>query len=83
MDDRPMRIQSAPTVRASSPRRCSKRDNGRRATRRRSVPELDTTDARALSHALASVARERDARLFEVLPLDADLEGVFRYVVQR
>jgi hypothetical protein len=45
--------------------------------------ELDTNDARALSRALAPLARERDARLFEVRPLDADLEGVFRYLVQR
>ena len=45
--------------------------------------ELDTRDARALAHALAPVARDRGARLFEVHPLDADLEGVFRYVVQR
>ena len=47
------------------------------------VLELDTTDARALSHALAPLARDRGAQLFEVLPLDADLEGVFRYLVQR
>ena len=45
--------------------------------------ELDTADARALARALAPVARERGARLLEVRPLDADLEGVFRYVVQR
>jgi ABC-2 type transport system ATP-binding protein len=45
--------------------------------------ELDTTDARALAHALAPLARERGIRLYEVQPLDADLEGVFRYVVQR
>jgi ABC-2 type transport system ATP-binding protein len=45
--------------------------------------ELDTRDARALAHALAPVARDRGARLYEVHPLDADLEGVFRYVVQR
>ena len=45
--------------------------------------ELDTTDARNLSRALAPVARERDARLYEVLALDADLEGVFRYLVER
>jgi ABC-2 type transport system ATP-binding protein len=47
------------------------------------VLELDTTDARGLSRALAPVARERGARLLEVSPLDADLEGVFRYLVQR
>ena len=45
--------------------------------------ELDTNDARALARALAPVARERQARLYEVRSLDADLEGVFRYVVQR
>ena len=47
------------------------------------VLELDTTDGRALARALAPVARERDARLLEVVSLDADLEGVFRYLVQR
>ena len=47
------------------------------------VLELDTSDARALTHALAPVARDKGARLFEVRSLDADLEGVFRYVVQR
>ncbi len=47
------------------------------------VLELETNDARALAHALAPLARERGARLYEVRPLDADLEGVFRYVVQR
>ena len=45
--------------------------------------ELDTNDARVLARALAPVARDRDARLLEVVPLDADLEGVFRYLVQR
>jgi hypothetical protein len=47
------------------------------------VLELDTSDARELSRALAPVARDRDASLLEILPLDADLEGVFRYLVQR
>jgi ABC-2 type transport system ATP-binding protein len=45
--------------------------------------ELDTADARVLGHVLAPIARERGARLFEVRPLDADLEGVFRYLVGR
>jgi ABC-2 type transport system ATP-binding protein len=45
--------------------------------------ELDTGDARALAHAIAPLARDRGARLLEVRSLDADLEGVFRYVVQR
>jgi ABC-2 type transport system ATP-binding protein len=47
------------------------------------VLELDTTDARGLAQALAPVARERGAGLLEVTPLDADLESVFRYLVQR
>jgi ABC-2 type transport system ATP-binding protein len=47
------------------------------------VLELDTGDARALARAVAPAAREHGATLLEVLPLDADLEGVFRYVVQR
>jgi ABC-2 type transport system ATP-binding protein len=84
MDDRPMRIR----VRTDRPRELAgalleagtavgvRLDRG-------DLLELDTTDARALAHALAPVARDRDARLYEVQPLDADLEGVFRYVVQR
>jgi ABC-2 type transport system ATP-binding protein len=84
MDDRPMRIR----VRTDRPRELAAAllEAGTAVGVRLDgdqVLELDTTDARALAHALASVARERDARLFEVLPLDADLEGVFRYVVQR
>jgi ABC-2 type transport system ATP-binding protein len=84
MDDRPMRIR----VRTDRPRELAgalleagtavgvRLDGG-------DMLELDTTDARALAHALAPVARDRDAHLYEVQPLDADLEGVFRYVVQR
>jgi ABC-2 type transport system ATP-binding protein len=84
MDDRPMRIR----VRTDRPRELAGalleagtavgvRLDGDEAL------EVDTTDARALARALAPVARDRDARLLEVLPLDADLEGVFRYVVER
>jgi ABC-2 type transport system ATP-binding protein len=84
MDDRPLRLR----VRSDRPRELAgallesgvavgaRLDGG-------DVVELDTTDARRLAHALAPLAKERDARLFEVLPLDADLEGVFRYVVER
>jgi ABC-2 type transport system ATP-binding protein len=84
MDDRPMRIR----VRTDRPRELAgalveagtavgvKLDGA-------DVLELDTTDARALAHALAPAARDRGARLLEVRSLDADLEGVFRYVVQR
>jgi ABC-2 type transport system ATP-binding protein len=84
MDDRPLRIR----VRTDRPRELAGalleagtavgvRLDGDEAL------EIDTADARALARALAPVARDRHARLLEVLPLDADLEGVFRYVVER
>jgi ABC-2 type transport system ATP-binding protein len=84
MDDRPMRIH----VRPDRPRELAGAlleagsAVGVRLDGDHGI-EIDTTDARALARALAPVARERGARLFEVRPLDADLEGVFRYVVQR
>jgi ABC-2 type transport system ATP-binding protein len=84
MDDRPMRVR----VRSNRPRQLAgalletgvavgARLNGDE------VLELDTSDARALARALPPLARERRVRLYEVTPLDADLEGVFRYLVQR
>jgi ABC-2 type transport system ATP-binding protein len=84
MDDRPLRVR----VRTDRPRELAgglleagavvgARLDGNEAL------ELDTNDARALARALAPLARERGASLLEVLPLDADLEGVFRYLVQR
>jgi ABC-2 type transport system ATP-binding protein len=84
MDDRPMRVR----VRSDRPRELAGAllEAGLAAGARLDrddILELDTTDARGLSRALAPVARERGARLLEVSPLDADLEGVFRYLVQR
>ena len=84
MDDRPLRIR----VRTDRPRELAGallEGEGTVGVRLEGdgVIEVDTTDARALARALAPVARERGARLYEVHPLDADLEGVFRYVVQR
>jgi ABC-2 type transport system ATP-binding protein len=84
MDDRPMRIR----VRTNRPRELGGAllEAGTAVGVRLDgddVLELDTVDARALARALAPVSRDRGARLFEVHPLDADLEGVFRYVVQR
>jgi ABC-2 type transport system ATP-binding protein len=84
MDDRPLRVR----VRTDRPRELAgglleagtvvgARLDGNEAL------ELDTNDARALARALAPLARERGASLLEVLPLDADLEGVFLYLVQR
>jgi ABC-2 type transport system ATP-binding protein len=84
MDDRPMRIR----IRTDRPRELAGAllEAGTVVGVRLDgdeVLELDTRDARALAHAVAPAARDRNARLFEVHPLDADLEGVFRYVVQR
>jgi len=44
---------------------------------------VDTVDVAAFRRALARVARERSARLREVVPLDDDLDSVFRYLVAR
>ena len=84
MDDRPLRIR----VRTDRPRDLAGALLGSGVLvgvrlGSEDVLELDTTDARALTHALAPTARAIDARLLEVRALDADLEGVFRYVVQR
>jgi ABC-2 type transport system ATP-binding protein len=82
MDDRPLRVH----VRTNRPRELASAliEAGTAVGVRladEEVLELDTTDARALARALAPLARERDASLLEVRSLDADLEGVFRYVV--
>jgi ABC-2 type transport system ATP-binding protein len=84
MDDRPMRIR----IRTNRPRELAAAllEGGSAVGVQLDgdeTLELDTRDPRALAHALAPVARDRDASLYEVHPLDADLEGVFRYVVQR
>ncbi len=84
MDDRPVRVR----VRSDRPRQLAA------ALLEREVAvgarlggidtlEIDTTDARGLARALAPLARDRGARLYEVTPLDEDLEGVFRHLVQR
>jgi ABC-2 type transport system ATP-binding protein len=84
MDDRPLRVR----VRTDRPRRLGSAllDAGTAVGIRldgKDALEVDTADARALARLIAPLAREHDARLLEVRPLDDDLEGVFRYVVQR
>ena len=44
---------------------------------------VDTTDAAAFRRSVAPVARQVGARLTEVVPLDDDLDSVFRYLVTR
>ena len=84
MDDRPLRVR----VRTDRPRELAGAllEDGTIVGARLDgdqVLELDTNDARELARALAPIARDRDASLLEVVPLDADLEGVFHYLVQR
>jgi ABC-2 type transport system ATP-binding protein len=43
---------------------------------------VDTDEVVRLRRSLATVARDRGARLYEVVPLDDDLESVFRYLVE-
>ena len=44
---------------------------------------VDTEDVKTFRRAVAGVAQESDARLLEVVPLDDDLDSVFRYLVAR
>ena len=44
---------------------------------------IETTDAGTFRRSIAASAREIDAALWEVTPLDDDLDSVFRYLVQR
>lgn len=43
---------------------------------------VDTTDAPSFRRSVAALAVSLDAQLWEVTPLDDDLESVFRYLVQ-
>ena len=42
---------------------------------------VDTIDVGAFRSSVAAIAKRSDARLLEVVPLDDDLESVFRYLV--
>ncbi len=44
---------------------------------------VDTDDVRTFRRSVARVAQDNDARLLEVVPLDDDLDSVFRYLVAR
>lgn len=45
--------------------------------------EIDTDDIVSFSRVIAPVSKQADARLFEIEPLDDDLESVFKYLVGR
>jgi ABC-2 type transport system ATP-binding protein len=82
MEDRPLRVR----VRSDRPRAL--------ASRRVATPQaravrvegdsviVDTTEVASFRRAIAQVAREEQARLYEVRGLDDDLESVFRYLVE-
>ncbi len=44
---------------------------------------VDTVDVAAFRRSVSVVARDGGARLTEVVPLDDDLDSVFRYLVNR
>ena len=82
MDDRPHRIR----VRADTPRALAGAlldEPGVVAVRLdgADVVVVDTVDAARFRTAVARLAARTGTRLFEVMPLDDDLESVFRYLV--
>ncbi|MDE0579764.1 MAG: ABC transporter ATP-binding protein [bacterium] len=84
MDDRPLRI----SIRTNQPRALAIAllDRGAISGCRLEADNLvvvDTSDAVAFRRAVAPAARDQDASLLELRPLDDDLESVFRYLVMR
>ncbi len=82
MDDRPHRIRVA----ADDPRALGARLVAEGLAVGVSVGDdglvVDTTDVDAFGRRLAPLARDLGVRLSEVVPLDDDLESVFRYLVE-
>ena len=84
MDDRPHRIR----LRTDRPQELAGRLLAARTIVGLDVVDVDTvvveTDrVHELRATVAAVARDADARLWEVIPLDDDLDSVFRYLVGR
>ena len=84
MDDRPLRI----SIRTDEPRALAIAllDRGAITGCRLEGSDavvVDTTGPAAFRRAVAPAARDRNASLLEVRPLDDDLESVFRYLVGR
>ena len=84
MDDRPLRIR----IRSDKPRALAIAllDLGVISGCRLEAGDavvVDTSDPIAFRRAVAPAARDRDASLLEIRPLDDDLESVFRYLVGR
>jgi len=84
MDDRPHRVR----IRTDLPHEVAGRLLATRSVVGARVEEadtvvVDTVDAAALRTEVAPAAKAAGAHLFEVVPLDDDLESVFRYLVTR
>jgi len=82
MDDRPHRVR----LRTDRPQEVAGRLLAARTIVGLDVVDIDTvvveTDrVHELRSTVAAVARDADARLWEVVPLDDDLDSVFRYLV--
>ena len=82
MDDRPLRI----SIRTDQPRllAIALLESGVISGCRLEGTDyvlVDTTEPAAFRRAVAPMARDRDASLLELRPLDDDLESVFRYLV--
>ena len=83
MDDRPRRVRIA----SDQPRRLAAALVGQPHVRGVRITgeqlEVDTDDIASFAQVIAPVSQTAGARLFEVQPLDEDLESVFRYLVGR
>jgi ABC-2 type transport system ATP-binding protein len=84
MDDRPHRVR----VRTDHPRRVATGLLDAEAVLAVRVTDegelvIDTDDVQRFRHSVASAAATAGAHLFEVAPLDDDLESVFKYLVGR
>ena len=84
MDDRPLRI----SIRTDRPRALAIAllDHGAISgccLEGTDVVVVDTTEPAAFRRSVAPMARDRDASLLELRPLDDDLESVFKYLVER
>jgi ABC-2 type transport system ATP-binding protein len=84
MDDRPHRLRIATDAanRFAAGLLESGVASGVRVTGPRSL-EVETSDVHGFRRSVAVVARERELQLDEVVPLDDDLDSVFRYLVGR
>ena len=82
MDDRPLRVR----VRSDRPRAIATgllAEEGSVGIRLDADSVIvETTDVARFRRRVAAIARDADAELFEVMPLDDDLESVFRYLVE-